>query len=117
MSDNPAFPEVNVTTKPKTRDETNTRRLPPYHVILENDDDHSFEFVVGVLIKALGYTLERAFQLTHEAHTKGRAVIWTGPKEVAELKADQIQTFHETRDRDGKKLGPLGCTIEPAPDG
>ncbi len=115
MSNDPALPETLVTTKPKSAAKTRTRRVPPYNVILENDDDHSFEFVVGVLVKALSYNLERAFQLTHQAHTGGRAVVWTGPKEVAELKADQIRTFHEVRESDGKPLGPLGCTIEPAP--
>jgi ATP-dependent Clp protease adapter protein ClpS len=50
----------------------------------------------------------------NEAHNRGRAVVWTGSKEVAELKAEQIQTFHQTLDN-GKKLGPLGVTIEPAP--
>jgi len=117
VSNEPSLPETTVTTKPRTREETKTRRLPPYNVILENDDHHSFEFVVQTLIKALGYTVERSFQLTKEAHDKGRAVVWTGPKEVAELKAEQIQTFHEVREPDGKKLGPLGCTIEPAPGG
>lgn len=110
-------PETTVTTKPRTREETKTRRLPPYNVILENDDHHSFEFVVQTLVKALGYAVEKAFQLTTEAHEKGRAVVWTGPKEVAELKCEQIQTFHEVREADGKKLGALGCTIEPAPGG
>jgi ATP-dependent Clp protease adaptor protein ClpS len=62
----------------------------------------------------LGCSVERAFQLMMEAHTSGRAVIWTGSREVAELKAEQIQTFPEIRD-DGKQLGPLGCSIEPAP--
>jgi hypothetical protein len=33
------------------------------------------------------------------------------------LKLEQIQTFHEVRQSDGKKLGPVGCTIEPAPGG
>jgi ATP-dependent Clp protease adaptor protein ClpS len=107
---------VIVTTRPKPRDQTQTRRVPPYHVILENDDYHSFEFVVEVLCKALGYTVERSHQLTLQAHTAGRAVVWTGPKEVAELRADQIRSFHEIRS-DNTRLGPLGCTIEPAPGG
>ncbi|MBY0526099.1 MAG: ATP-dependent Clp protease adaptor ClpS [Gemmataceae bacterium] len=110
-------PDVMVATKPKTREETKTRRIPPYNVILENDDLHSFEFVIDVICKALGYAAERAVQLTLQAHTSGRAVVWTGTKEVAELKAERIQTFHEVREADGKKLGPLGCTIEPAPGG
>jgi ATP-dependent Clp protease adaptor protein ClpS len=114
MSSLPDSPDVATITEP--REETRTRRVPPYNVILENDDHHSFEFVVQVLVKALGYSLERAFQLTEQAHTTGRAVVWTGPREVAELKADQISTFHEAR-ADGTKLGPLGCTVEPAPGG
>lgn len=110
------YPDTIVTTKPKEREDTRTRLLPPYNLILENDDYHSFEFVIEVLQKALGYNEQRAFLLTHEAHTKGRAVVWTGSKEVAELKLDQMQSFHENR-ADGKKFGPLGCYIEPAPGG
>jgi ATP-dependent Clp protease adaptor protein ClpS len=106
-----------MTTPAKTQpvEETKTRRVPPYNVILENDDHHSMEFVIEVLIKALGYSVERCYELMMQAHTSGRAVVWTGPREVAELKADQIQSFHETRERDGAKLGPLGCSVEPAP--
>jgi ATP-dependent Clp protease adaptor protein ClpS len=107
------FPDVVAATKPQEQEEVRTRHLPPYHVILENDDHHSFEFVVEVLRKALGYTEQKAFLLTSEAHLKGRAVVWTGSKEVAELKAEQIQSFHEVR-ADGAKLGPLGVVIEPA---
>lgn len=117
MSGEPPFPDVLVTVKPKERKQTSTRRLPPYNVILENDDYHSMEFVVEVLQRVLGCTLERAVQLMLQAHTTGRAVIWTGSKEGAELKAEQIHTYHEARAADGTKLGPLGCTIEPAPGG
>jgi ATP-dependent Clp protease adaptor protein ClpS len=117
MSVSPAEPDVMVTTEPKERERTDVRRQPPYNVILENDDDHSMEFVVDVLRKVLGCTLEKAYQYMMTAHTTGRAVIWTGPKEVAELKVEQVRTFHETRVFDGAKLGPLGCTLEPAPGG
>jgi ATP-dependent Clp protease adaptor protein ClpS len=72
------------------------------------------EFVVEVLQKVLGIAVERAVQLMMEAHTTGRAVVWTGPKEVAELKAEQVHTCHEVRDND-RDLGPVTCTIEPAP--
>jgi ATP-dependent Clp protease adaptor protein ClpS len=107
------FPDIVAGTQPQEKEEVKVRRLPPYHVILENDDHHSFEFVVEVLRKALGFSEERAFLATHEAHTQGRAIVWTGSKEVAELKAEQIQSFHEVR-ADGRKLGPLGVGIEPA---
>jgi ATP-dependent Clp protease adaptor protein ClpS len=112
MSDGTSLPEVHVKTK--AREKKRSRRIPPYNVILENDDYHSFEFVLEVLQKALGCNQQRAFLLTQQAHTSGRAVVWTGTKEVAELKHDQIRTFEEIR-ADGRKLGPLGCSIEPAP--
>ncbi len=115
MSSEPSLPGPIVTAEPETDEATRTRRLPPYNVILENDDHHSFEFVIMVLCKALGYSAEKSFQLTDEAHHSGCAVVWTGPKEVAELKAEQIQTFHEIRDPGNRDLGPLGCRIEPAP--
>lgn len=102
-----------VSTKPIEREETQTRFLPPYNVILENDDHHSCEFVMAVLRKVLGCSEQRAFQLMEEAHTTGRAIIWTGSKEVAELKVEQVQSCHEIRG--SLKLGPLGCTMEPAP--
>lgn len=95
-------------TKTYPQPEIVPRCIPPYHVVLANDDYHSYTFVVSVLCKALGHSVERAYQLTLEAHTSGRAIVWTGPKEVAELKAEQIATFRE------EPHGPLDCTIEPA---
>ena len=101
------------TTKPIEEIETRTRRLPPYNVILENDDHHTMEFVIEVLQKALGYNVERCYQLMMHAHENGEAVVWTGTKEVAELKYELMISQHETHNN--KKLGPLGVRIEPAP--
>ncbi len=107
-------PEATVTVKPRQKERPQTRRFPPYNVILENDDVHTMDFVVEVLLKVLGCPVERAVQFTFEAHTRGRAIIWTGPREVAELKVEQVRSFHQTRE-DGARLGPLGCTLEPVP--
>lgn len=112
-----ASPPAVLPARPDAEIDEKVRRLPPYHVILLNDDDHSFEFVVHVLRQVFGYELEKAYTLTMEAHQQGRAVVWTGSKEVAELRVEQITTFHETRQFDNRKLGPLGCVIEPAPGG
>lgn len=117
MSTPSSASDIQVVTKTKPEEQTRARKVPPYNVILENDSFHTFEFVVAVIRKALGYSEEKAFQLTFMAHNSGRSVVWTGPKEVAELKVDQIRTYHETRAHDGVKLGPLSCAIEPAPGG
>ena len=108
-------PQATVRTRPEDRKKPATRRIPPYNVILLNDDHHSMEFVIDVLRKVLCCTTERAIQLMLQAHQSGRSIIWTGPREGAELKVEQVRTFHETRTQDGAKLGPLDCQIEPAP--
>ncbi len=107
MSD-PATPVL----EPET--DTRPKLLPPYHVMIENDDDHSQIFVVAVLRKVFGYDEPEATRLMHTAEEVGEAVVWTGPKEVAELKLDQLRTFHEKHWRDDRDLGPLRCRIEPA---
>jgi ATP-dependent Clp protease adaptor protein ClpS len=96
------------------RADTRPKLLPPYHVIIENDDDHSQPFVVLVLRKVFGYDEPKATELMMTAHNAGEAVVWTGPKEVAELKLDQIRTYHEKHARDDRDLGPIGCRIEPS---
>ena len=114
---NLALPGVIIAPEIETDEDTKTRRIPPYNVILLNDDHHSMPFVVEVLCKALGIGAEKALQFMLHAHTTGQAVVWTAPKEVAELKAEQIQTFHEVRQYDNRPLGPLGVRVEPAPGG
>jgi ATP-dependent Clp protease adaptor protein ClpS len=56
----------------------------PWNVILYNDDFHSFDEVILQVQKATGVSLERAAEITLEAHLKGRAVCFTGPLERCE---------------------------------
>jgi ATP-dependent Clp protease adaptor protein ClpS len=100
------------TLEPETT--SSPKLLPPYNVLLLNDDDHSMQFVVEVLRKVFGFSIEQAVTLMQQAHETGISVLWSGSKEVAEFKAEQISTFHEIRYADQKDLGPLGVRIEPA---
>lgn len=104
------FPEV----LPDTESETKTRRQPPYAVILHNDDLNTQEFVVSVLRKVFGYTVEKCVELMLEAHEKGRAAVWIGALEVAELKADQIRSCGPDPVQKAKGATTLGVTVEPA---
>ena len=98
---------------PEEATETRTRRQPPYAVILHNDDSNSMDFVILVLRKVFGYTVEKCVALMLEAHERGKAAVWVGAMEVAELKADQI---HSCGSDPFVKTGghPLGVTVEPA---
>lgn len=102
-----AFPDV----LPESESATRVERQPPYAVVLHNDDVNTMDFVVLVLRKVFGYAVERCVELMLEAHEKGKAVVWVGPLEVAELKADQVHSCGGDPTRPGSE--PLRVTLEP----
>jgi len=57
---------------------TDTLIQPPARVILFNDEVHTFDEVIGQIIKATGCDLARAEALTWEVHNAGKAVIYEG---------------------------------------
>lgn len=102
-------------TKTKTEEKTKPKKQPPYAVIVHDDDYHTYEYVIEVLQKVCGHELEKAFLLTRTVDQTGRAAVWTGPKEVAELKRDQIRGFGPDLYAQQTVKFPLGVTIEPMP--
>lgn len=50
----------------------------PFKVILYNDSWHTFDDVIGQLIKALKCSYEKARALTFEVHVKGKANVFEG---------------------------------------
>lgn len=68
----------------------------PWNVILYNDDFHSFDQVILQVQKATGVSLERATEITLEAHLKGRAVCYTGPLERCEHVATVLRQIELT---------------------
>lgn len=68
--------------------------LPPYSVILHNDDHNDMLYVVSCLVQAVrGMDHEHALQIMQEAHTRGRALVTTCPLELAELYRDRLESF------------------------
>src|SRR5204862_148105 len=93
-----------VRTKEKHKDKT--KKQPPYHVILLNDDDHSFEYVIGMLQRIFGHPPEKGYKMAVEVHTRGRVIVDTTSKERAELKRDQIHAFGAESERlNGNRIG------------
>lgn len=62
-------------------DTTDVRLKTPWKVILFNDDIHSFDEVILQLMKATGCNDEQAARIAYEAHTRGKAVAFSGPFE------------------------------------
>jgi len=76
--------------------------LPPWKVLLHNDDKNEIEYVVVTIMALTTLNQDDAVQRTIEAHKSGVALLLTTHKERAELYRDQF----------GSK--GLTVTIEPA---
>ena len=117
MADGPqigvAEPIPKTLPRRSTRDDPKPKRQPPYHVILWDDDDHSFGYVIGMMQELFGYPRERGNQIAEEVDTQGRAVVITTTKEHAELKRDQIHAYGKDKQIDDCQ-GSMWATIEPA---
>ena len=113
MSDAITLPKTTVKTKEKR--EEKTKRQPPYNVILLNDDDHTYEYVIAMLQQLFGYPPEKGFQMAKEVDTTGRVIVLTTTMEHAELKRDQIHAFGPDPLLKRCK-GSMSAMIEPAPE-
>jgi ATP-dependent Clp protease adaptor protein ClpS len=95
-------PQLNVTPElPGAAPEQVTRSvedfLPPYRVILHNDDVNSMEHVIHALLESVPeLTEERAAEVMMEAHNNGSAEVIRCPLERAELYRDRLESFHLT---------------------
>ena len=78
-------------------------QLPPFRVLLHNDDVSAMEVVIDTLVELTPLSLERAVEVMLEAHRTGVALVLVTHKERAELYQEQFTS---------KKLT---VTIEPAP--
>ena len=59
----------------------------PYVVILYNDDHHDMDEVISQVQKATGYSIDRCVEIMFEAHTRGRAIAFTGAQAACERAA------------------------------
>ena len=87
--------------------------LPPYHVVLLDDNDHSHEYVMEMLKALFGYTEPMGFVLADRVDRHGRAVVFTTHRELAELKCEQIQHFGNDW-RVATCQGSMAAVVRPA---
>ena len=68
--------------------------LPPYNVILFNDEYNSMDYVVAVLLHTINtLTQGEAEQIMLTAHLMGNAIVITCPKETAEFYQERILSY------------------------
>ena len=59
-------------------DDTTSHTTEPWKVILYNDDIHTFDEVILQLMKALGCGTQKAEDIALEAHSRGKAIAFSG---------------------------------------
>ena len=80
-------------TIPDTGTSTGEARSPLYHVVLLDDDDHTYDYVVEMLVRLFLMTPESAFQHAVEVDTHGRTIVITCERPEAEFARDQIHGY------------------------
>jgi len=89
------------------------QQLRPYNVVLLNDNDHTYDYVVGMLRSIFGHARAQAYKMAQEVDQSGRVIVWTTHRELAELKRDQIHAFG-TDISVATCCGSMSALIEPA---
>ena len=63
-----------------------------WRVIVLNDDHNTFDGVAAALSRIIpGVSLEDGYKLANTIHNNGRAIVWAGPKEPAELYWEKLK--------------------------
>ena len=107
----PAKPQR--TTKAKPSKKPRTRQLPPWNVILLDDDDHTYDYVIEMLCGVFGHPVEKAFHMACEVDSTGRVIVCTTHRELAELRREQIIAWG-TDPRISSCRGSMTAVLEPA---
>jgi ATP-dependent Clp protease adaptor protein ClpS len=70
------------------------RNLPPWVVVLHNDDHNSMDHVVKALLDSVpALSEERAIEIMYAAHNHGSAIVISCPKETAEHYRERLESF------------------------
>lgn len=89
------------------------KKQPRYNVILWDDSDHSYQYVVVMMRSLFRHSIEKGFKIATEVDSSGKAICLTTTLEHAELKRDQIHAFGKD-ELIPRCKGSMSATIEPA---
>ena len=99
----------------KAKQKTRPKRQPRYHVVLWDDNDHTYDYVIQMMRELFGFPEEQGMQIAETVDRTGRAICLTTTREHAELKRDQIHAYG----KDSLILqcrGSMWASIEPLPE-
>ena len=84
-----------------------------YHVIILNDDEHTFDYVIEMLQTVFAVPYATALAYTLEADSTGSSIVLTTNLEEAERKRDQVHAYGPDW-RMPESRGSVTALVEPA---
>jgi ATP-dependent Clp protease adaptor protein ClpS len=104
---------ANTTASPETEIINREELTPIYNVVLLDDDDHTYDYVVEMLQKLFLCSGSAAFQHAVEVDTTGRTIVLTCELPQAEFGRDQIHAYGPDW-RMPRSKGSMSAVVEPA---
>jgi len=101
------------TAAPETGVANKDQLTPLFNVVLLDDDEHTYDYVIEMLVKIFCHTAETAFRHAVEVDTDGRTIVLTCEREQAEFGRDQIHAYGADP-RMAVSKGSMSAVIEPA---
>ena len=74
----------------RTKDASKTDK--PWQVVVLDDPVNLMDYVSRVFTRIFGYSQSKADELMMAVHQKGRAVVWSGNREKAEMYVNQLHS-------------------------
>lgn len=98
---------------PETAGYADEQREKPYHVIILNDEEHTFEYVIEMLQAIFSFSASAAMSHTIEADATGSSIVYTCGLPEAEHKRDLIHAYGPDW-RMPNSRGSVAALVEPA---
>jgi ATP-dependent Clp protease adaptor protein ClpS len=98
---------------PETEIVEREQMVPLYSVVLLDDNDHTYDYVIEMLQKIFIFSLEEAYRHAEEVDRRGRTVLITCELQQAEFARDQIHAYGPDWRRP-RSQGSMSAVIEPA---
>jgi ATP-dependent Clp protease adaptor protein ClpS len=104
------------TVSPETKVTNQEELVPLYRVVLLDDDDHTYDYVIEMLQKIFIFSMDQAYRHAEEVDTAGRTVLITCELPEAEFARDQIHAYGPDW-RLPRSKGSMSAVVEPAGGG
>lgn len=98
---------------PSLEEERIDERAPLFHVVLLDDNEHTYDYVIDMLQRLFLVSAQQAFRHAEEVDSTGRTIVLTCELPAAEFGRDQIQSFGPDW-RMPESKGSMSAIVEPA---